>query len=163
MGFDRTGPRRGETLRDDRTGRRKRPLALLIPLAFFGTLAFAILYNEVSGFRAWVLGYINPARDRAEVACRTLALQTTRNPGFARMIRHGRGHATHEGFYVDRVIIGEMGEEGGEQRYETTCYVDKAGRVLRSHRQVWTPTAETEDPDNPGTISSHLGQTKSPR
>jgi hypothetical protein len=43
-------------------------------------------------------------------------------------------HKTENGAYVDRLVLGEMDQDGAEQKVEYTCYLDSAGVLVKLNR-----------------------------
>ncbi|MGF1643692.1 MAG: hypothetical protein ACFCUJ_08590 [Thiotrichales bacterium] len=124
--------------------RPRRALSRLIPLLMLLGVAALVLYREVPQVRDTVLAYLEPQAVHALEICRTAALRQSTSPGFARLIDHGQTHATPGGYYVDRVVVGDMLEGRGEVRFAVTCHVDSAGNLAQIHREAHTSSAPSE-------------------
>ncbi len=68
-------------------------------------------------------------------ACRQAVIGSLARPEFARILEGGNIHATQRGYYVDDIVLGEMGERGSEVRSRYTCYIDAKGNVVNTQRQ----------------------------
>jgi hypothetical protein len=118
-----------------RSGNRK-SRRIIIPFLFLAVFALIVLYNAVPSLRLKIEALLFPEAFRATEACRQTALASASTPGFARLLAYGEAHEVSEGYYVDRVVIGEMGPNGAEQRFEVSCYINSAGRIIKSHRHL---------------------------
>lgn len=120
--------------------RRFRPGRLIPPLVFIG-IALLILSDAVPGVREAFDRIVHPAAHAAQLACRRAALAAAERPDFARVVRRGTVHRTQHGFYVEGILVGEMGPSGAELRYRYSCYVDAAGRIAGTERRASTAAA----------------------
>lgn len=107
-----------------------------MPLLFAAVFGF-ILLDAVPSIGNWVEGFTAPDRARARQTCATAALAAAGEPAFARLIRDGEAHPTQDGFYVEQVVVGEKGDDGGEVRYAFSCYVDAQGQVVGTDKQPY--------------------------
>lgn len=48
-------------------------------------------------------------------------LSAVERPKFARILERGEANVTHKGYYVDNIVIGEMGPSGTEARVCFCC------------------------------------------
>jgi len=106
----------------------------LIPLLFFVVLGGVIAHNEIPAFAQWWERLVAPQDWQARQQCQQAALEAAANPAFARVIRSGKVHRTSEGRYVDKLLLGEMGEGGAEQTVEYSCYLDSTGKLVQLNR-----------------------------
>lgn len=128
---------RGDTPQSTAPYRRKTSSALprrLIPLLFFVVLAAVIAHNEIPAFAHWWERMLAPQDWQARQRCQQAALAAAANPAFARVIRAGEVHSTSAGWYVDRLVLGEMAEGGAEQAVEYSCYLDSTGKLVQLNR-----------------------------
>jgi hypothetical protein len=117
-----------------RRKRGKRKSARLIPLLFVMVLGALIAHNEIPAFAEWLEKLVAPQDWQAKQLCQQAALEAAADPAFARVIKPGEVHSTSEGLYVDKLVLGEMGEGGAEQSVEYSCYLDGAGKLVRVNR-----------------------------
>lgn len=106
-----------------------------VPLVIFLLFGLFIATQEIPRVHVWVEGVISPGKAQIRRACTQEALAASRQPDFARLIEAGEIDSTSNGFLVSEVVVGEMGENGNEMRYQFTCYLDADGRVVKSHRE----------------------------
>ena len=114
---------------NSRAGRRA-----MLPILMFGIIALVIASKEIPMVHDFVQSVIAPQQHQAAQTCRQEAMQLSRKPAYARVVRQGQVHSTQEGFYVEGLVIGEMGEQGGEVRFAVDCYTDSEGRLVRADR-----------------------------
>ena len=107
----------------------------LLPLIIFDFFALFIAVNEIPGFRNAVEYYVAHDRWKAAESCESKALQMGSTPDYMRLIEHGDVHKTEKGFLIKNIIVGEMAEQGGEQRFVVDCYTDAAGNLVRADRR----------------------------
>lgn len=110
--------------------RRRRALRPLVPLVIALVAGSAIAYHESPWVQRQVMSFINPAQARAIEACEVTALKLARSPEFARIVKPGRVHATQGGFFIEHIVLGQMAQQGGEQRSFVDCYADRDGNVV---------------------------------
>ena len=107
----------------------------LLPFIIFAVFILIILSQEFPGFRHAIEQYIAPDRWQASETCTGKAMQMGKSPGFNRIIEHGDVHKTEKGYFVEKIVIGEMAEQGGEQQFIVDCYTDSAGNLIRADRR----------------------------
>ncbi len=112
---------------------KRRPLRILAPLVF-AAIAALIVYREVPWVHTTVERMLRPAEHQAREVCQRSALAAAGEPHTARLVAAGKVHRTSEAFYVERIVIGEMGADGKETRFSYSCYVDAAGALIRGAR-----------------------------
>jgi hypothetical protein len=104
-------------------------------LSLFALLIFVlILRHEVPQVSAWWESLIYPKEHAARETCISTALHGARRPESARVVDRGEVHATQAGYYVESVLLGEMGTEGYEVLYRISCYVESGGKLVRATR-----------------------------
>ncbi|MCP9438278.1 MAG: hypothetical protein NHB36_00150 [Nitrospira sp.] len=111
---------------DHRRQRLRRVVPLVIVLLFVGI----IVVREVPVAGQWLQRVIAPAEWAAAEACRSAALKLVAQPDYARIVAPGRIHATARGFYVENIVVGQMGARGTEERLSVNCYADAEGNVV---------------------------------
>jgi hypothetical protein len=114
-------------------GRRRS--SKFIPFIMIGIFVAFILSQEVPGFRHAIDYYIANDKWQASETCSQKALQMSKTPDFMRIIEYGDVHKTENGFFIENIIVGEMAEQGGEQRFSVDCYTDAAGNLVRADRR----------------------------
>lgn len=126
---------------------KRRPLRLLAPLVFAAIVAL-ILYDRVPAVRTAVDRVVRPAEHQAREVCQQTALAAASEPRYARVVAPGEVHRTGGAYYVERVVIGEMGADGNESRFTYNCYVDPAGALIRGARGT-PPASAPAASENP--------------
>lgn len=106
----------------------------LVPLLLLSVFAVIIAYEEVPAFTRWWEMVFFPTTWQAKNTCQQAALKRSNNPDYARILKPGKVHETKNGTYVDRLVLGEMGEDGIEQKVEYSCYLDSAGTLVKLNR-----------------------------
>lgn len=110
--------------------RRRQRLRRLAPLAILLLFVGIIVVREVPVAGQWLQRVIAPAEWAAGEACRSAALKLVAQPDYARIVAPGRIHATERGFYVENIVVGQMGARGTEERVSVNCYADAQGNVV---------------------------------
>lgn len=123
-GMSARGPRRR------RGGRLRR----LVPALLISAFALLIAYEEIPAFANWWEKAFFPRNWQTKNTCQQAALKQSNNPDYARILKPGKVHKTENGAYVDRLVLGEMGQDGTEQKVEYTCYLDSAGALVKLNR-----------------------------
>jgi hypothetical protein len=118
--------------RERRRGRLGSRLALIV---FALVIAVMILRHEVPQIDAWFESILHPSEHLARESCITAALHGALRPELARVVDRGEVHATQAGYYVEAVMLGEMGEDGAEALFRVSCYTDREGELLRATRE----------------------------
>jgi hypothetical protein len=80
------------------------------------------------------------------------ALASAKNPDFARIVESGSVNRTRNGYYVEGLIMGEMGETGEEVRQVVNCYVDPQGRLVNSHISPYQAPVSHRAPQREGPL-----------
>lgn len=128
-----------ERQRDPTTELRRRAqpgtrrLRFLPPL-LFAVIVALILYDQVPAIRNAADRVLRPAEHQAQEVCQRAALAAAAEPRYARVVAPGKVHRTSGAYYVERVVIGEMGADGTETRFTYHCYVDPSGTLIRGAR-----------------------------
>jgi len=119
-----------------REARKKRKrLNKLVPLLIFAAFAFYILQEQFPQLHGLSEKVFAPHKSRIRESCQDRALAAANNADFARLLEPGTLHETQNGYYVEDVVVAEMGESGQEQRFHFNCYVDSNGNIVKTHRQ----------------------------
>lgn len=117
-----------------REPRRSRGLSRLIPVLIVAFVLLVIAREEIPAVSAWWEKTFN-SRDWAVMqACQQAALGSLPDRQFGRVVDAGKVHRTEEGFYVDKLVLGEMGPEGAEQKIDYSCYLDNGYQVVKVNR-----------------------------
>lgn len=119
---------RAPTVRESE--RRRQRWRRLAPLAILLVFVGIIVVREVPLAGQWLQRVIAPAEWAAAEACRSAALKLVAQPDYARIVAPGRIHATERGFYVENIVVGQMGARGTEERVSVNCYADAQGNVV---------------------------------
>jgi len=114
--------------------RRGNNFRKLIPLLFITAFGVLIAYQEIPAFADWWERTFFFQTWQVKNTCQQAAIEESSNPDFARVLKPGKVHRTGNGAYIDRLVLGEMGKEGVEQKVEYTCYLDSAGVVVKLNR-----------------------------
>lgn len=130
-------------MRPDETIQRKQPaqdrprrLNRLLPFIVIAVFFLIILSQEIPGFRHAIDYYIAHENWQATENCNSRAMQMGTIPDYMRVIDYGTVHKTANGFFVEKIVVGEMAEQGGEQRFVVDCYTDAAGNLVRADRRA---------------------------
>lgn len=121
-----------------KTGTRRR-LGRLVPLLILAVFGFIILRQEVPAVDDWIQRIIAPGEFAAAETCRRAALSSADSPGYARVRARGSVHKTRDGYYVEGVEIGSMGDDGAESVFRYSCYVDSNGNLVDAGREPVRP------------------------
>jgi hypothetical protein len=99
-------------------------------------IGFLILKEEVPQVESWYLRLVDKDQWLAGENCGRAAIAAAVNSDFARVVENGTVHPTENGYYVEGVIIGEMGDTGAEVRFEFSCYTQRDGTIVKSQRSA---------------------------
>ena len=124
--------------RPNRSGNR-RMLNRIIPVLMLTIFALLILRDQVPAVSDKIDSLLDPAAFSAVQLCRKAALSQSHTPEFARLVRGGKANTTSKGFFVDRLVIGEMDEQGGEQQVAVSCHIDQDGELVKLGRSPYKP------------------------
>ncbi len=95
-------------------------------LAAFALLIARDQFQPVDDFfQSW----LRPDAFSAIQQCRQAALAKAHRPDLARLIEYGRAQPTQAGWFIDRILVGEMRPGTDEQRFRVSCHVDAEGRL----------------------------------
>lgn len=117
-----------------RSGRRKL-INRLVPIAMIGFMVIMILKEEIPAFNDFLTANADPEGFAAIQACREAALENSTVEQYKRLIRRGESHPTADGHFVNKIMIGELGADGGEHRVAITCHIDDAGILVDINRK----------------------------
>jgi hypothetical protein len=116
--------------------KRDRPFRKVIPLLVFAFIAFMIARQEVPAVGdAWDR-MVAPDKWLAKQTCQKAALDSAERREFARILKSGKVNKTTEGLYIEKLVIGEMGQSGDEVAIEYSCYLDSAGELVKLNRFI---------------------------
>jgi hypothetical protein len=114
--------------------RRDSNLRKLIPLLLIGAFGVLVAHEEIPAFAEWWEKTFSPDIWEVKNTCQQAALKQSNNPNYARILKPGKVHKTENGTYVDHLVLGEMGQDGAEQKVEYTCYLDSGGVLVKLNR-----------------------------
>jgi hypothetical protein len=123
-------PPHGQELKQARSRSNK-----LLPVIIVAGVILLIASQEIPGFRHAIDYYIAHESWQASETCNSKALQLGVSPDFMRIIEYGDVNKTENGFFIEKILVGEMAEQGGEQRFIVDCYTDPAGNLVRADRR----------------------------
>lgn len=115
--------------------RSRRRLSKALPILIVLLAAGFIAKEQIPAVGSWITRIFQPEAWQALQACRQAAIGSLARPEFARILEGGNISSTQRGYYVDNIVLGEMGERGSEIRSRFTCYVDADGHVVNTQRQ----------------------------
>lgn len=110
--------------------RQRNRAGRLLPLLIFAGFGLFVLKEQVPAVDDAFQSFVHPDAFRAIEVCREAALAGSADPDFARLLEHGRANRTRNGFFVDRLLIGELERGKGEVRRAIECHVDSAGNLV---------------------------------
>lgn len=96
--------------REAREGRKR--LNKLVPRLILVVFVFLILQQQFPQLHGPTEKMLAPEKSGARETCQKSALAAANNLDFARLLDPGTVHETQNGFYVENIVIGEMGESG---------------------------------------------------
>ncbi len=111
------------------TGKRKNKIVLMVMISF---IVMFIAKKEIPLIDNSIDRLIAPEKTKANQTCHRQAIRLGQKPDFARIIQQGQVIETHQGFLVSQIIIGEMGNDGHEIRFNVTCYTNSHGELVRA-------------------------------
>lgn len=129
MEYGRQPSRQGTT----RTRRNRMGLFIILP--FMALIALIILKQEVPQFDSWVQRLWDEEKWRAGDSCRQEAIRSATRSDFARIIDNGIVHPTEKGYFVEEIVVGEMGDSGAELKFQFSCYTQTDGSIVKTHKQ----------------------------
>ena len=94
-----------------------------------------IASKEIPGFRSAIEYYTDQERWQAGESCRNKAIGLASSADFVRLIDWGEVHETTKGYFIENIVVGEMAEQGGEQKFSVDCYTDSKGKLVRADRK----------------------------
>lgn len=121
-----------------RTPMPRHNISRFLPFLILVLIGLFILKDQVPWINHWFQSIVAPERYASAEACRHAAMDAATQPDYARVKNEGTVHKTLNGFYVDGVIIGEMGADGAETTYRFSCYADAAGKLVKTHKDTTT-------------------------
>ncbi|MDX1764345.1 MAG: hypothetical protein R3231_08500, partial [bacterium] len=93
-----------------------------------------ILKTEGPQVESWYQRLVNEERWQAGENCRQAALKAANQVDFARITEMGKVNITENGFYVEGIVVGEMGDSGAEVFYGFNCYHKSDGSIVKTHK-----------------------------
>ena len=111
------------------TGKRKNKIVVILMVSLF--IVF-IAKKEIPFIDDAINQLIAPKQTMAKKTCLQQAMQLGQNPDFARIVQPGQVSKTQQGFLVSKILVGEMGSNGHEIKFNVTCYTDGKGQLVRA-------------------------------
>lgn len=123
------------------TGKRKRRRGLkrLIPFIILAVMGLMIAKQEIPAMERWWEKTFSPKEWRARETCEQAAIAAARAPQSVRVLKRGKLHPTENGFYLERLVVGEMGPRGAEEHVEYSCYTNATGSLSKLNRLTTLP------------------------
>ncbi len=125
-------------LKLDRSGhltrKRNRSFKKIIPLLAFAFIVLMIAREEIPAFSSAWERMFAPDEWLAKQTCQKAAIGRVEHKEFARILQSGEVNQTNDGLYIDRLVIGEMGQSGNEVPIEYSCYLDNEGKLVKLNR-----------------------------
>jgi hypothetical protein len=110
-----------------------------------------VAYNQIPSVEDWFARTFNHKHWQARNACQRAALSKASQPAFARVVKPGDVNETQKGYYIERVILGEMGNEGREELIGL-LYVGLDGKLLKIGRQPLPQQVKPSSAHQPGAM-----------
>lgn len=114
--------------------KRQRPLRKVIPLLVFAFIALMIAREEIPLVGSTWERLVSPDKWLARQSCEKAAVASVQRKEFARILKPGTVNKTTDGWYIERLQIGEMGQSGDEIPVEYSCYLDAAKNLVTLNR-----------------------------
>ena len=106
----------------------------IIPFLIFAFIVFMIAKEEIPVVSSAWERMVAPDEWLAKQTCQKAALDRTERKEFARILKSGKVNQTSEGMYIERLVIGEMGQSGDEVSVKYSCYLDSDGNLVKLNR-----------------------------
>ncbi len=129
---DQSASREPAYIREGR--RRRKTFRRIVPWLIMLVFAFVIAREEIPLVNEWSERTFRPDAWAAKKTCQQAALNQAENRQYVRILKPGKLHATQGGQYIDRLVLGEMGANGAEERIEYSCYLDAQGKLHKLNR-----------------------------
>ena len=71
----------------------------------------------------------------ARETCNSQSMTLGTTPDFMRIIDYGELHKTNNGYFIEKIVVGEMAKQGGELQFFVDCYTDQKGNLVRADRR----------------------------
>ena len=124
----------GAARRSVNTGRRRGGLRRLVPVLIVLIVVLLVAREEVPAVATWWEKSFAPQSWAVKQVCQQAALKLADNPDFVRVIDPGAVHETGNGFYLNGLVLGDMGATGVEQRVTYSCYTDSSYHLVKINR-----------------------------
>jgi hypothetical protein len=114
---------------------RKSRAGRFIPVGFVVAFFLFIISEEFPGVRHALDYFVANDRWQARETCNSNSLALGTTPDFMRIVDYGEVHKTNNGFFIEKIVVGEMAKDGGEQQFTVDCYTDPEGKLVRADRR----------------------------
>ena len=120
--------------------RASKRVPLVVIAVVFGLAGVAILRDRVAAVDEWIGKAFFPSRWQAAETCRQHLVSARSELRFPRLLERGQVHPTEGGYLVNEIVVGYMAESGAETYATFSCYLDKAGNVVKTAGQRHSPS-----------------------
>jgi len=114
---------------------RHSPFRKIIPFLFIAIIGILIAREEIPAVHDWWQKTFSPDSWRAKNTCRQAVIDDSGNGKYLRVLKPGQVHNTMDGPYVENLLVVELAANGGEEKVEYTCYLDKQGELFKLSRR----------------------------
>ena len=126
--------RRGEVTVYTSARSRRNPrnrMKRVVPFLIMGGILLTIARHEVPAVDEWWERTFFAETWKVKDTCRKAVLEDARQRQYVRVLKTGKVHRTRDGPYVDGLKIVVLGNAGGEEVLQYTCYLDNHGQLFR--------------------------------
>ncbi len=114
--------------------RKKARPELFFILSIMALVVFLIIKTEVPQVESWYQRLVSKEKWQAGENCRQAALKAAPQADFARITEMGKVNMTENGYYVEGIVVGMMGDSGAEVHYGFSCYNKPDGSIVKTHK-----------------------------
>lgn len=109
----------------------RNPMRRVVPFLIMGGILLMIARHEVPAVDEWWERTFFAETWKVKDTCRQAVLEAARQRQYVRVLKAGKVHRTRDGPYVDGLKIVVLGNAGGEEVLQYTCYLDNDGQLFR--------------------------------
>ena len=133
------GNKHGRELAGEQQPRRIKPSKkthrVIVPIFILSVFALVVAHDKIPAVEDWYQQTFNHKHWQVRNTCQHEALSAASQPAFARVVKPGEVKETQKGYYIDRVVLGEMGKDGREKLVNYSCYAGLDGKVVKIGQQ----------------------------
>jgi hypothetical protein len=107
------------------------PMRRVVPFLIMGGILLMIARHEVPAVDEWWERTFFAEAWKVKDTCRKAVLEAASQRQYVRVLKAGKVHHTKDGPYVDGLKIVVLGNAGGEEVLQYTCYLDNDGQLFR--------------------------------